>query len=160
MTVGVVIKCNEGIVLACDSLATFGRGVSISKYQKKIHTLDREELVLPISLIGAGVGAFVDKFLYRLNRGGLGAARERYGRPLDIIEFAEGVCENLITVLFKEYEIDRRRFLDAPVPQFNLMLIFTEMTHNRNLRVFIAYPDGITKNIDLYGTIGIASAYA
>ena len=160
MTVGVVIKCNEGIVLACDSLATFGRGVSISKYQKKIHTLDREEFVLPVSLIGAGAGAFVDKFLYRMNRGGLAAARERYGRPLDIIDFAEGVCENLVTVLFKEYEIDRRRFLETPVPQFNLMLIFAGMTHNGNLRAFIAYPDGLTENIDLYGTIGSGAAYA
>ena len=63
MTVGVVIKCNEGIVLACDSLATFGRGVSISKYQKKIHTLDREEFVLPVSLIGAGAALSINSFI-------------------------------------------------------------------------------------------------
>jgi 20S proteasome alpha/beta subunit len=44
MTVGVVIKCSEGIVLACDSLSTFGRGVSVSKYQKKIHIVERNEL--------------------------------------------------------------------------------------------------------------------
>ena len=160
MTVGVAIKCNEGVVLACDSLATFGRGVSVSKYQKKIHIIDREELFLPVAIIGAGTGAYVDKFLYRLNRGGIGAARERYGRPLDIIDFAEGVVENLVTVLFKEYEIDRRKFLETPLPQFNLMLIFAGMSHSGNLRAFIAYPDGITENIDLYGTIGSGAAYA
>jgi hypothetical protein len=64
--------------------------------------------VVPVALIGAGVGAYVDKFLKRMSRGGLAAVRERSGRPLDIIDFAEGVCQNLVTVLFKEYEIDRR----------------------------------------------------
>ena len=160
MTVGVAIKCNEGVVLACDSLATFGRGVSVSKYQKKIHILDREELALPITLVGAGISAYVDKFLYRMNRGGLASTRERYGRPLDVIDFAEGVVENLVTVLFKEYEIDRRKFLETPVPQFNFMLIFAGMTHSGNLRAFITYPDGLTENIDLYGTIGSGAAYA
>ena len=160
MTVGVVIKCSEGIVLACDSLSTFGRGVSISKYENKIHIIDREELFLPVAVIGAGVGAYMDKFLYRLNRGGIGSTRERYGRPLDVIDFAEGVVENLVTVLFKEYEIDRRKFLETPVPQFNLMLTFAGMTLNGNLRAFIAYPDGLTENVDFYGTIGSGAAYA
>jgi hypothetical protein len=57
MTVGVVIKCAEGIVLSCDSLSTFGRGVSVSKYAKKIHVLDREELAFPVAIVGAGTGA-------------------------------------------------------------------------------------------------------
>lgn len=160
MTVGVVIKCSEGIVLACDSLSTFGRGVSISKYQKKMHVIEGQELAYPVAFVGAGIGAYVDKFMYRMNRGGLASAMQRYGRPLDVIDFAEGVCENLVTVLFKEYEIDRRRFLDTPVPQFNLMLIFAGQTHSGNLRAFIAYPDGLTENIDQYGTIGSGAAYA
>ncbi len=160
MTVGVVIKCAEGIVLSCDSLSTFGRGVSVSKYAKKIHVVEREELAFPVAIVSAGTGAYVDKFLYRMNRGGLQNASQRYGRPLDIIDFAEGVCENLVTILFKEYELDRRKFLETPIPQFNLMLIFAGQTHDGNLRAFIAYPDGLTENIDQYGTIGSGAAYA
>lgn len=160
MTVGVVIKCSEGIVLACDSLSTFGRGVSVSKYHKKIHVLERKELAFPVAIIGAGSTAYVDKFLYRMNRGGLENASMRFKRPLDIIDFAEGVCENLVTILFKEYELDRRRFLETPVPPFNLMLIIAGLTHSGNLRAFIAYPDGLTENIDQYGTIGSGAAYA
>lgn len=160
MTVGVAIKCSEGIVLACDSLSTFGRGVSVSKYHKKITIIDREELAYPVAILGSGSTAYVDKFLYRLNRGGLENARMRYGRPMDVIDFAEGVCENLVTILFKEYELDRRKFLEAPVAHFNLMLIFAGRTHNGNLRAFIAYHDGLTENIADYGTIGSGAAYA
>jgi len=160
MTVGVAIKCSEGIVLACDSLSTFGRGVTVSKYHKKIFVIEKEELAYPVAIIGAGSTAYVDKFLYRLNRGGLVDARRRYGRPLDIIDFAEGVCENLVTVLFKEYELDRRKFLEAPVARFDLMLMFAGRTHNGNLRAFIAYYDGLTENVTQYGTIGSGAAYA
>lgn len=160
MTVGVAIKCSEGIVLACDSLSTFGRGVSVSKYQKKFHIIDREELAYPVAIIGAGATAYIDKFLYRMRRGGLENARQRFGRPLDIIDFAEGVCENLVTILFKEYALDRRKFLEAPVPNFDLMLVVAGRTHDGDLRAFIAYYDGLTENITQYGTIGSGAAYA
>lgn len=46
MTVGIGINCSDGIVLACDSLTTFGRGVPVLRYANKVvSTLRRRTAV-------------------------------------------------------------------------------------------------------------------
>ena len=42
MTVGIGIKCSDGIVIACDSLATYSRDVPILRYTNKVDIMSPE----------------------------------------------------------------------------------------------------------------------
>src|SRR5437016_3473786 len=87
MTVGVCISCSDGIVLACDSLTTFGRGVPVLKYSNKVHVLEHEGLAFPVAIEAAGVTTFFDKFRDRALRTAIDQAFMRQGQKLDVIDF-------------------------------------------------------------------------
>jgi 20S proteasome alpha/beta subunit len=159
MTVGIAIKCVDGLVVASDSLATFGRGVPVSKSIAKIHKIEHDGLEHPVVVLGAGGTAFVDKFLDRIRRNGITNASFQLGTKLDVIDFAERVCEPTVTALFKEYAIDRRAFLGMP-SDYSIGLIVAGATRDGNLRAFHIHHDGLSENIPDYGTVGTGAAYA
>lgn len=160
MTVAVAITCNDGIVFACDSLATFGRGVPVSRHTNKIHIVEHPGLFQPIALLGAGATAFVDKFIDRAKREVIGLAHKQLKRKLDIIDFCERVCEPVVAILFKEYLIDRTNFLGIPLNEFSLNMIVAGITKDGDLRSYTVHNTGLTESIEQYGTIGSGAAYA
>ena len=160
MTVGIGIKCSDGIVLACDSLTTFSRGVPVKKYSNKVHVLEHKKLEKPIAIIAAGITAYFDKFRDRACRQGIETASQSVGRKLDIVDFCEGVCEPIVTALLKEYAIDRTKFLGVPLLEFSLGLIIVGATRDNELRAYFVHSDGITEPLGQYGTIGSGAAYA
>src|SRR5574341_861225 len=60
MTVGIAINCTDGIVMACDSLATYSRGAPVARHTNKVHVIQHDGLENPVTLIGAGMMAFID----------------------------------------------------------------------------------------------------
>ncbi len=160
MTVGIAIKCSDGIVVSCDSLTTFSRGVPVKRYTNKVYLLDQEGLHQPIAVIGAGISAFIDKFIDEARRDAIPNACQDLGARLDIIDFCTYVGEPLAAALFKKYYIERNKFFGAPIGDFSLYVIVAGATRDNELRAFILYPDGVTENISDYGTIGSGAGYA
>jgi len=162
MTVGVCIKCTDGVVLACDSLTTFGRGVPVLKYSNKVHILEHEALAHPVAIEAAGAMTFFDKFRDRALRASIADAMSRNGgtEKIDIIDF-EPVAEALVCALLKEYTFDRIQFFGSPsYADFSLSLIVAGATRDNVLRAFFVHQDGVAEQIDTYGTIGSGAAYA
>jgi len=160
MTVGVAIKCSDGIVLACDSLATFSRGVPVKRFSNKVYVIEHEHLENPVAIVGAGLSTFIDKFIDRGKREAITNAHELTGNKLDIVDFCTYVCEPLVAALFKEYCIDRTKFFGAPVSDYSLFAIVAGATREQELRAYFVHPDGLTENIADYGTVGSGAAYA
>lgn len=160
MTVGVVIKCDDGIVLACDSMATFSRGVPVTRYTNKVFVIDHEVLNSPIAIVGAGMTAFVDKFIDRSNRLLAEFFDKKPSQKLDIVDFSENVCEPIGSILFKEYVIDRYKFFGTSISDYSLSLIITGACHDNELRTYFVDHAGLTEAIEDYGTIGSGAAYA
>lgn len=159
MTVGIAIKCVDGLIVASDSRSTFGRGVPVSKSVAKIHRIEHDDLENPVVVLGAGATAFVDKFLDRIRRNGIANAAFELKRKLDVVDFAERVCEITVTTLFKEYAIERREFLGIPC-DYSIGLIVAGVTRDGELRAFHIHHDGLSENIPDYGTVGSGAAYA
>jgi 20S proteasome alpha/beta subunit len=160
MTVGLAVQCSDGLVVACDSLTTFGRGVPVLRYGNKVYKIEHEQLSHPVTAIAAGMTTFYDKFHDRVLRTQIAEAATMAKRKLDIVDFCERVCEPVITGLFKEYAFDRNSFLGAPVSDFSLSLIIAGATQDGELRAYFAHSDGLTERIEHYGTIGSGAAYA
>ena len=68
MTVGIGIKCSDGIVIACDSLATYSWGVPVLRYTNKVDILKHDKLENEIAVISAGMTTYFDKFRDRACR--------------------------------------------------------------------------------------------
>jgi len=161
MTVGIGISCVDGIVLACDSLSTFGRGVPVLRYSNKVHVLQHDALENPVAVLHAGVTTFFDKFRDRALRTQIGEASKQLKRKLDIIDFSDAVCEPVVTALFKEYTFDRNEFLGAPVSDFSLALIVAGATRGgEELRAYFVHGDGLSERLEQYGTVGSGAAFA
>ena len=161
LTVGIAIHASDGMVLACDSLATVTKGVPVRKYSNKVQIIENEEcLGHPVAMIGAGGSTFIDKFVDRINRGAIQEVAEKLDRKLDIIDFSERICEALASYLFKEYVIDRYKFFGTQIGEYSYSAIVAGATSDNNLRAISDYPTGITDIIEDYGTIGSGAAYA
>jgi len=161
MTVALAVKCSDGIVLACDSLATFARGVPVAKYGNKAHTIDHELLLQPVAVAGAGTMAFIDKFVDRSERVLSGWKKDgKVTTKLDIVDYVERVGETVGSILFKEYVIDRYKFFGTEISNFSLSLIATGATKNGDLRAYFIHQTGLAEAISDYGTIGSGAAYA
>lgn len=160
MTVGIGIKCSDGIVLACDSLTTFRRGVPVLRYSNKVDVLRHDRLENEVAVISAGMTTYFDKFRDRACRRMIEVASRQNERNLDIVDFSQDVCEPIMTALLKEYAIDRAKFLGAPIVEFSLSLIIAGITHDKELRAYFIHTDGVSEPIDHYGTIGSGAAYA
>ena len=164
MTVGVAICCKDGIVMACDSLATFSRGAPVSRFTNKLFVIEHKDLMSPVVMVGAGMTAFMDKFLDRTKREGIQIAASEVKRKLDIVDFVERVCETVVTLLVKEYAIDRNRFFGGPVSDFSLSMLIAGATSPEHgtaeLRAYNIHSVGLAESIDGYGTIGSGAPYA
>jgi len=160
MTVGIGINCKDGMIVACDSLATFGRGVPILRYTNKAYIIEHEKLENPVAVVGAGMTTFIHKFRDRAMRIGIDLAAERLGYKLDVLDFCEGVAEPIVSGLLKNYEIDRAKFFGAPISEYSLSLIVAGLERNGELRGYFVYADGVSEPLEGYGTIGSGAAYA
>ena len=160
MTVGIVVKCLDGIVVACDSLATFARGVPVARYTNKVHIVEHDGLVHPVAMIGAGTTAFVDKFLNRADGAMTRLSEGEDFEKFDIDGFAERVCETITSFLFKEYLLDRAQFFGRDMGEFSFSLIIAGATEDGRLKAYFVRSSGLTEAIADCGTIGSGAAYA
>ncbi|GEM_PF-1291966 len=160
MTVGVVIQCKDGVVMASDSLTTFTRGVPVTRNTNKLHVIQHGDLLHPIALVGAGMSAFIDKFVDRVKREGIARAAEVLGRKLDIVDFVECVGESICSNLFKEYMIQRAEFFGGRFIEYSLSLIVAGATTNGEMRCYHVHSPGLAESIEGYGTVGSGAAYA
>ena len=160
MTVGVVVRCKDGVVLGTDSLATFSRGAPVARYTNKVYVIDHPELHHPVALIGAGMSAFIDKFVDRAKREGIALAAKDKGGKLDIVDFSDNVCETIVSILLKEYVIDRNTFFGTPLGIYSLSMIIAGATLDGELRAYHIHGEGLAESIEEYGTTGSGAAYA
>jgi len=160
MTVGITILCKDGIVLAADSLATFSRGAPVARYTNKVYELKHGDLLHPVAIVGAGMTAFIDKFVDRAKRDGIAAASKSINRKLDIVDFVERVGETTVSFLFKEYALDRNKFFEVPVSHFSLSLLIAGATRDGELRAYHIHSEGLSESISGYGTTGSGAPYA
>ncbi|MBW8012491.1 MAG: hypothetical protein FVQ83_14845 [Chloroflexi bacterium] len=160
MTVGVVIKCHDGIVVACDSLETFSRGVPVRRHSNKVQVIEHDGLLHPVAITGAGMSTFVDKFVDRANRDIIDIASQAAKRDLDIVDFSERVGETITSFLFKEYVIDRYEFFGTRIGEYSLSIMVAGATADNRLRTYLVHSMGLTERIVHYGTIGSGAAYA
>jgi len=160
VTVGVVVRCKDGMVLGSDSLATFTRGVPVARHTNKVYVIEHEDLHHPVGLIGAGMTAFIDKFVDRVKREGISVAAKEKKKKLDIVDFSDNVCETIVSILLKEYVFDKNKFFGAPLADYSLSMIVAGSTFDGELRAYHIHGDGIAESIDGYGTTGSGAAYA
>ena len=160
MTVGVGILCDDGIVIASDSLATFSRGAPVARHTNKVHIIRHEQLLHPVALVGAGMSAFIDKFIDRVRREGIENACQRLERKLDIVDFVERVGELICSSLLKEYMIDRNQFIGGPIIDYSLSLIVAGATKDGEMRCYHVHGFGLAEPVEGYGTVGSGAAYA
>ncbi|HTQ76760.1 MAG TPA: hypothetical protein VMI15_01930, partial [Burkholderiales bacterium] len=154
MTVGVAIRAKDGIVIASDSLTTFGRGVPVARHTNKVYILNHADLEYPVALAGAGMTTYVDKFVDRAKRSGITSARNSLKRKLDIVDFVEQVCEPSVAVLMKEYLFDRNRFFGSPMGEYDLAMLVGGATRDKEMRAYTIHDSGLSESIEGYGTIG------
>ncbi len=165
MTVCVALCCKDGLVMGSDSLTTFGRGAPVSRYTNKVHVIKHTDLAHDVCVAGAGASTFIDKFIDRAKREAIGTAFKAVKRKLDIRDFVERVCEPVVSILLKEYALDRASFFGTPMTEFSLgMLVGGAATDSKGdleeLRAYTVYQEGISEIVDGYGTIGSGAAYA
>ncbi len=160
MTVVVGIKCKDGMVVASDSLTTFGRGSPVLRYSNKVRVIEHEGLLHPVVVGAAGYTVYFDKFVSRAKRHVIALQHEKLNRKLDIIDFCERVCEPIVAALLKEYHFDRNQFFGVPTSEFGLSMIVAGATKEGEIIPYTAYGDGLTEPLDQYGTIGSGAAYA
>jgi 20S proteasome alpha/beta subunit len=159
LTIIVGIKCSDGALIASDTQAEFGRGVSVKRLNaNKIHCFDR------FAVAGAGMVAHIEKAANAIERG-LKAGIKEKGADLDEDE-AIDILEKTITRVHKEYNIDRSRFLNDPDERefFQPLLIFCGVsslaTGGPHSCLAIVHSAGLVEPIDDYATAGSGAAYA
>lgn len=161
MTVVIGIMCSDGVVLASDSMTTFGRGVPIFRYSNKVHVINHDHLSTPVALGGAGMTTYVNKFMERAARSAIEAAfNPETKEKLDIVDFCERVAEPVVASLLKEYQIDRNDFFEAPMTEYSLSMIIAGATNRKEFRAYFVHDDGLTEPLDHHGAVGSGAAYA
>jgi 20S proteasome alpha/beta subunit len=165
VTVCVALCCSDGVVVASDSLTTFGRGAPVARYTNKVYVVEHADLANPVVVAGAGASTFIDKFIDRAKREAIEATAKELKRKLDVVDFVERVCEPVVCILMKEYWIDRAKFFGGPQSDFSLAMLVAGCTLNakgvpNDLRAYTIYSDGLSEIVDGYGTIGSGAAYA
>lgn len=158
LTIVVGIKCVNGALIATDTQSEFGRGVSVKRLNaNKIHYFDC------FSVAGAGTVAHIEKAADALKQG-IATAIKGKGEHL-----AESECintiERTITAVYKEYNVDRSRFLDDPreLNFFQPILIFGGMVSTASGKktcLSIVHSAGLVEPIHDYATAGSGAAYA
>jgi len=165
MTIIVGLKCSDGVVMACDSQQEFGRGVAVKRLNTgKIYFLDKR-----FAIAGAGVSAHIEKAVDAIDIGIKEGKKHKAGADLSEDECVNAI-EKAITAVYKEYNIDRAKFLEEPKEKefFAPILIVgcIEATNGEgnscqgNPCLFIVHSEGIVEKISDYATAGSGAAYA
>lgn len=159
VTIVVGIKCNDGVVVASDSQAEFGRGVDVKRLNaNKIHTLDQR-----YSIAGAGVLAHIRLLVENVGFF-IRSQQSRQRSELNRDE-SEKMVEQALWALVKHYNIDRANILGISERDFfHPMAIFAGREKNGNNLKFYSFilygQDGTVEPLDDYGAAGSGAAYA
>lgn len=159
MTIIVGIKCSDGALIATDTQAEFGRGVSVKRLTaNKIHyLLDR------FAIGGAGTVAHIEKAVDAIEQGLRAGIKEKGGH------LSKNECintlEKTVTAVHKEYNIDRSRFLNDSRERefFQPILILCGVVSpdgEGEPCLLIVHPSGLVEHIHDYATAGSGAAYA
>jgi len=159
LTIIVGIRCTDGALIASDTQAEFGRGVSVKRLNaNKIHCFGS------YAVAGAGMVAHIEKAANAIDRG-LKAGIKEKGTDLNEDETVD-ILEKTITRVHKEYNIDRSRFLDDRNERefFQPLLIFCGVSTlpdgSPHSCLAIVHSAGLVEPIDDYATAGSGAAYA
>jgi len=155
MTLGIGIKCKDGVVIASDSQVEFGRGVSIKRLNaNKIYKINDR-----LAVVGSGKMASIDKAIDTISKS-IKERERREGRELGLDELVD-IIEKTMTALHKEYNIDRSEFLGRTEEDFfDATLVAGGMSEVGEPILFLAHPDGLVEGKSDYGTIGMGAAFA
>jgi 20S proteasome alpha/beta subunit len=167
MTICLVIKCKDALVVAADSLSVSSGG-STSKYVNKIRVIQSGYLHQPVVVAGAGASAFIDKFIDRCQRGIESYCMQKRQNngdskyKVDIVDFAEELGESVVSHLYMEYVNNRTKEMGIKElgTIYDLVLLVCGATREGELRAFYIFEVGLSENIESYGTIGSGSSYA
>ncbi len=133
----------------------------MARHTNKVYVIEHSKLLHPVALIGAGMTAYIDKFVDRVKREAIeAAAKDVPKQKLDIVDFVERVCETVVAILLKEYYIDRAKFFGTGVSEFQLAMLVAGATRDKELRAYNIHSMGLAESIQEYGTIGSGAAYA
>ena len=157
MTLCIAVKCQDGILLACDSKIVYGRGVPISRETNKIYILDMEGAInSKVAIMGAGTVAFIDKFIRMFRGENIKKSANEIGKKvLTLSEIMNKIAEPIASVIYEEYVKNRGIIREAP---FDIIISGFEAENEPD--AFILYGDGLAEPIYDFGTIGSGAAYA
>ncbi len=157
MTLGIAVKCEDGILLACDSRSVYGRGVPIQRETNKIHYIEREGIAGgQVLILGAGTVAFIDKFLRLFRDTDLTSICEEIRQKnLHLSHIVNKIAEPLIRALFREY-VEERKLSDL----YSLSLILGGFERDKVAEAFVLWDIGLAEPVDGFSTIGSGAAYA
>lgn len=120
----------------------------MARHTNKVHVIEHDGLKHPAAMIGEGMTALVDKFLSRASKAMIvemgGREREDF-EQFDIEEFAERICEPMVSILFRQYVLDRYEFVGRRIGEFGLSMIIAGATHIGELRAFFVHGDGLAE---------------
>jgi 20S proteasome alpha/beta subunit len=152
------IKCKDGAIISTDTQSEFARGVDVKRLNaNKIHHFGA------YAIAGAGTIAHIEKAIDAI-KGGFVAASKEKGQDLDESQCIDAL-EKTITAVYKEYNIDRSRFLDDPRERdfFEPILIFCGTVQGEDgckSCLSIVHSVGLVEPIHDYATAGSGAAYA
>ncbi len=157
MTLCIAVKCKDGVLLACDSKIVYGRGVPISRETNKIHILEVDGAIKgKIAIMGAGIIAFIDKFIRMFSSGDIKKSANDVGKEtLKLSEIINKVAEPIASVIYEEYVKERKVIKESPFD-----MIIGGFEADDMPEVFTLYGDGLAEPIHDFGSIGSGSAYA
>jgi 20S proteasome alpha/beta subunit len=168
MTIIVGIICKEGLVIGSDSQASSFRGVQVkrSDYTKISEFGVNDDLNLVVS--GAGVGAFISKFIDKLRESCNSTKIKTTNQVADMAEdvmiemqkrYVVEKAEKLgFTKKVKMQETLRKSQLPE-VPGFVIMIGITEK-NGQNPTIYTVTPEGIAERAEKFDSTGSGSAYA
>lgn len=159
MTIIVGLCCENGVVIASDSQQEFGRGVAVKRLNTgKIYVLDKR-----FAIAGAGLLAHIEKAVDAIEIGIREARKSKAGIDPNEDECVDAI-EKSITAVYKEYNIDRSRFLGEPKERefFKPILIVGYGAENGESKscLFIVHSEGLVEKVPDYATAGSGAAYA
>ncbi|MFW6173013.1 MAG: hypothetical protein ACOC5T_04650 [Elusimicrobiota bacterium] len=159
MTLGIAVECEDGILLACDSMSVYGRGVPVQRESNKIYTIKKDRLENgEINVVASGTTAFFDKFIRMIRNTDLEAVADEIseGYRLSITDFVNRVAEPLASSLRTEY-LDERKLGGGGDELFTLIIGGFE---NGYPTAYILFDVGLAEPLENFGTIGSGAAYA
>jgi len=157
-TIIVGFKCTDGVVIASDSQAEFGRGVDVKRLNaNKIYTIDGRYIIA-----GSGILAHIQVLVENVEF----CLRNREGQQRSELnkDEAEKMAEEALWSLVKHYNVDRSNLLGLPEREyFQPIAIFAGRSRENNIEYYVYFLhgyDGTIEPVTDYGAAGSGAAYA